>query len=146
MRTWASMFAAGALTFALHGLATGAAAQEKGDFDAAALFRASCAPCHGVQGAGDGPVAGALKHQLRPLSGLAARHGGEFPAAYVRDTIDGRVQVDAHGPRDMPVWGAYFVLSHKSVDGPPSLEPVESSTATIVNALVEYVRLLQQKS
>jgi len=52
------------------------AAQGKSDFDSAALFKSNCAPCHGVSGAGDGPVASALKKKPPPLSTLSTRHGG----------------------------------------------------------------------
>ena len=126
-------------------LAPSALAQEKVDFDAAALFASSCAPCHGPAGEGGGPVASALKHEPKPLSGIAAAHGGTFPADDVYNMIDGRILVDAHGPRDMPVWGKYIVVMQKTGDGSkPTLEVRESSTATIVKALVEYVRTLQK--
>ena len=119
-------------------------ADDKGDFDAEALFKSSCAPCHGVTGDGDGPVAGVLKNKMNPLSGLTLRHGGEYPAEYVRKLIDGCVVVDAHGSRAMPVWGAYFTLVHKTVGASPSLSGTESSNATIINALVEYIRSMQK--
>jgi mono/diheme cytochrome c family protein len=119
-------------------------ADEKGDFDAEALFKSACAPCHGLKGDGDGPVSGVLKNKMNPLSGLTLRHGGEYPAEYVRKLIDGRVVVDAHGSRAMPVWGAYFTLVHKTVGASPSLSATESSNETIINALVEYIRSMQK--
>ena len=39
------------------------------------------------------------------LTALAAANGGAFQASRVIETIDGRREVAAHGPRDMPVWG-----------------------------------------
>jgi mono/diheme cytochrome c family protein len=64
-----------------------------------------CASCHGTSGKGDGSVAKVLTQKPADLTGLATANGGEFPAARVMETIDGRREVAAHGPRDMPVWG-----------------------------------------
>ncbi len=64
-----------------------------------------CASCHGVSGKGDGSVAKVLTQKPADLTALAAANGGIFPATRVTETIDGRRDVAAHGPRDMPVWG-----------------------------------------
>jgi mono/diheme cytochrome c family protein len=69
------------------------------------LYQHYCASCHGVGGHGDGPVAAALKVQLPDLTEIAQRHGGTFPIADVRVTIDGREVPPAHGTLTMPVWG-----------------------------------------
>jgi hypothetical protein len=42
------------------------------------------------------------------LTLLSARHGGEFPAAYVLEVITGERDVSAHGSRAMPVWHERF--------------------------------------
>lgn len=55
----------------------------------AADFNALCAPCHGRDAKGDGPLAGGLAHRPADLTGLSARHGGEFPMAYVMNKIWG---------------------------------------------------------
>ena len=39
-----------------------------------------CAPCHGYDGKGSGPVAGTLKTTPPDLTELATRNGGAFPA------------------------------------------------------------------
>lgn len=72
------------------------------------LYRRYCASCHGVSGAGDGPVAPVLEDAPADLRRLAERYGRPLPAARIRAFIDGRRPVDAHGDREMPVWGARF--------------------------------------
>ena len=57
-------------------------------FDAAALFKASCAPCHGLAGAGDGPVASVLASEVPRLDDLTKRAEGVYPADYVREVFD----------------------------------------------------------
>lgn len=123
--------------------ATAAIADPKADFDSQALFRSSCAPCHGLGGDGDGPVAAALATRIEPFSTLARRHGGEFPAGYVYGVIDGRTEVKAHGTRVMPVWGTYFGLHHQT-EGTDTTS-TEASTRQKIEALVEYIRSLQAR-
>ena len=55
----------------------------------AADFNELCAPCHGRSGRGDVPLAEGLDHAPADLTGLSARHGGEFPMAYVMSKIWG---------------------------------------------------------
>lgn len=42
------------------------------------------------------------------LTALAKNNNGVFPFDRVYQIIDGRREVLAHGPRDMPVWGRNF--------------------------------------
>ena len=42
------------------------------------------------------------------LTRLFQRRGNRFPAAEIREVIDGRSVVIAHGTRYMPVWGYEF--------------------------------------
>jgi len=72
------------------------------------LFRAYCASCHGDDGKGSGPAAGALNTRPADLTTIAQRHGGVFPSTLVRRIIAGDDVVVAHGSRDMPVWGPIF--------------------------------------
>jgi len=74
----------------------------------AVLYERFCASCHGPGGKGDGPVAAELKTRPSDLTTLAARSGGRFDEAAVMTVIDGRREVEAHGPRTMPVWGLAF--------------------------------------
>jgi mono/diheme cytochrome c family protein len=73
-----------------------------------ALYVEYCASCHGASAEGDGPVARALTTPPANLRRLAERFGNPLPEDQLARYIDGRAEVKAHGPRDMPVWGARF--------------------------------------
>ena len=100
-------------------------------------FKVYCANCHGATARGDGPVASSLTVPPSDLTGLAARNGGAFPADQVTEKIDGRDEVKAHGPRDMPVWGDALVWPEE--DTPARREQVRRR----IGELVEYLRSLQ---
>ncbi len=68
-------------------------------------FQRNCASCHGVAGAGDGPVGASLASPPPDLRTIARRNGGTFPTLRVARVIDGRDRIAAHGSRDMPIWG-----------------------------------------
>ena len=53
-------------------------------------------------------MAGALKVGPADLTRIAARREGSFPDGEVARFIDGRFAPQAHGTREMPVWGARF--------------------------------------
>jgi mono/diheme cytochrome c family protein len=72
------------------------------------LYLQYCVSCHGPSAQGDGPVARALSTPPANLRRLAERFGNPLPENQVARYIDGRAEVKAHGPRDMPVWGARF--------------------------------------
>jgi mono/diheme cytochrome c family protein len=137
-----AQFARLVMCAAVAAFSSATSAQVKSDFDAAALFKSSCAPCHGLKGSGDGPMAEALTSTIKPLSGLAARHGGVFPFGYVYRIIEGRQEVKAHGSRLMPVWGTNFGVDYQA-DG--SMKGSEAATEQKIDALVEYLRMLQPK-
>ena len=42
------------------------------------------------------------------LRHLSERYGNPLPEDQIARYIDGRADVKAHGPRDMPVWGKRF--------------------------------------
>jgi mono/diheme cytochrome c family protein len=73
-----------------------------------ALYLPYCAVCHGVTAKGDGPIARSLTAPPANLRRLAERFGNPLPEDRVARYIDGRAEVKAHGPRDMPVWGTLF--------------------------------------
>ena len=73
-----------------------------------ALFMQYCASCHGPNGAGDGPLASSLSTPPANLRLLSLRFGNPLPQEVIARFIDGRADVKAHGPRDMPVWGDRF--------------------------------------
>src|SRR5690606_35199063 len=71
------------------------------DYSGEELFQQFCSSCHGDSGRGDGIVAGSLNVLVPDLTRLRERNDGEFPAAQVRDIVDGRALVVAHGERTM---------------------------------------------
>ena len=76
--------------------------------DGAAMFRAYCAVCHGVNAEGGGPAASALKKRPADLTQLSRKNYGRFPLLRVEHMIQGNDVVAAHGSRDMPIWGKVF--------------------------------------
>lgn len=70
-----------------------------------ALYLQHCAPCHGRSADGNGPVAPCLSMPPADLRFLWEKYGNPLPEDQIARFIDGRADVKAHGPRDMPVWG-----------------------------------------
>ena len=64
-----------------------------------------CAPCHGVDGRGQGPVAAALKKQPTDLALLSKNNGGKFPATHIMSVLEFGAANPSHGAAEMPVWG-----------------------------------------
>ena len=102
------------------------------------LFEAYCSSCHGAQGHGNGPVAPALRTPPADLTRIAARGAGTFDAARVAGFIDGRMRVEAHGEREMPVWGRLYDDRNENVMSDETL----LSPGMIFN-IVEYLRTIQ---
>jgi mono/diheme cytochrome c family protein len=73
-----------------------------------AIFLQYCASCHGPKGEGNGPLAQTLTTPPANLRLLSQRFGNPLPQDLIARFIDGRADVKAHGPRDMPVWGERF--------------------------------------
>lgn len=103
-----------------------------------------CAICHGSGGTGQGlePYWSFLSKTIPNLTMLSKNNGGVFPFARVYQTIDGREQVQAHGIRDMPVWGRDYVTMSATIS--PSYDHEAFARAKIL-ALTEYVYRLQAK-
>jgi len=114
-------------------VATAVSTMESGE----ALFRSYCASCHGTSAKGDGPIARSLRVAPADLTTLARRNHGEFDAQKVRKTIDGRAVIQPHGGSDMPVWGDAFKRAGEGYS--------EEKVRSRIDALVEYLRTLQQK-
>ena len=73
------------------------------------MFTSYCAPCHGTDGRGHGPVAAALKTQPRDLTELRRQHNGKFPDAHVVAVLQFGPEVRGHEPSEMPAWAHIFV-------------------------------------
>jgi mono/diheme cytochrome c family protein len=97
----------------LCGVAALATAQETGAPSREAIergratYRQYCAPCHGNNGRGDAPGAGAMKPRPTNLTRLT-RQSGTFPAARVEAALKGTDQTQAHSS-GMMVWRAFFL-------------------------------------
>ena len=102
------------------------------------LYERFCSACHGAEAMGDGPVAATLSVPVPNLTTLSQRHDDEFPAAWVRETIDGRSLAMVHGPRYMPVWGYEFWIE----EGADIL--AEEETRMVIARLVNFLRSIQQ--
>ena len=109
-------------------------------------FDSKCAMCHGAIGKGDGWFSAQLKKSTPSLVRLKRNNGGVFPFDSVYQVIDGRKEVLAHGPRQMPVWGAvYRVDSERQYDmSSGQYVADESVTRSRILALIEYVSRLQE--
>ena len=62
-------------------------------------YQAICAPCHGTDGKGNGPLREALKIAAPDLTILAKKNGGVLPVSALYEVIDGRKVIAAHGTR-----------------------------------------------
>jgi mono/diheme cytochrome c family protein len=101
-----------------------------------------CAPCHGNDGGGRGPLVSALKASPLDLRYLGERYGMPLPTVTIARFIDGRQDVAAHRPRDMPVWGRRFYevwAAKKSGEG--DLQTQIRDIAQYLNAIQEEPHL-----
>jgi mono/diheme cytochrome c family protein len=107
------------------------------DLSGEELFQRYCAACHGADARGTGPVALTLNKRVPDLTGLAEAAGGRFPASAVREMIDGRSPVVAHGTRQMPVWGYEFWVE----EGADRV--AERTARRMIDRLVAYLESIQ---
>jgi len=130
--------AAGAAATMAHAQQNGPAEQTfdagKDDYDS------HCAACHGSSGVGDGQYARLLTVTIPNLTTLSKRNGGVFPYSKVYETIDGRLELPAHGTRNMPIWGQEFSYRKRALNPNP-----EAFVRAKINALVLYIHRLQAK-
>ncbi len=104
--------------------------------DGKAMFMEYCATCHAPDGKGNGPAAPALKKAPADLTQLSAHTSdGKFPAVHVSRYIQGDDAVQAHGTRDMPIWGNVF----------KSMSRDQMITTQRVSNLTDYVKSIQAK-
>jgi mono/diheme cytochrome c family protein len=76
--------------------------------DGKVMFTSYCAPCHGVDGRGNGPAASALNTRPTDLTRLALSHHGKYPETHIVAVLRFGTEVSAHGSAQMPVWGTIF--------------------------------------
>ena len=80
------------------------------------MYTNYCAPCHGVDGRGQGPVASALRTPPVDLSVLSRNNHGKFPDAHIVTVLQDGTEISAHGSPQMPVWGP--ILGRMNVSNP----------------------------
>jgi hypothetical protein len=83
-------------------------------------------------------VASFFKMQPPDLTRISRRHGGKFPSAAIRDIIDGRANLAAHGERAMPVWGLEFARAQGGTS------EAQDAGQTLISRLVEYLHSIQR--
>jgi mono/diheme cytochrome c family protein len=69
------------------------------------MYTSYCAPCHGIDGRGQGPVANALRTPPTDLTVLGRNNHGKYPDSHIAAILQSGVQIPAHGSAEMPVWG-----------------------------------------
>ena len=128
----------------LAGLSATAVAADKLDIGKM-QYESACAVCHGPLGKGDGPLRSQLVSRVPDLTMLTRNNNGVFPFDRVYQIIDGRQEIKAHGPREMPVWGRGFNMQSSIVfeNYPPY--DTESNARSRMLALTEYLYRLQAK-
>ena len=113
-------------------------------------YQSGCAPCHGADAKGTGPVSKELKTPPADLTVLAKKNNGVFPFDNVYKIIDGRDALSSHGTREMPIWGYRFTPPHynlKSIDD-AVLSPSASSEGIVrsrILAVIDYLNRIQEK-
>ena len=105
-------------------------------------YDAKCAICHGPSGKGDGPYVPQLKVGSSDITMLSKMNDGEFPTAKVFMVLDGRSEVQAHGPREMPIWGEVYLSEGPANKTAKEREPFVNER---LHALIAYLETLQVK-
>ena len=98
------------------------------------IYKQYCAPCHGTDAKGHGPVGRALRKPAPDLTTLAKRHGGKFPYAYVIGVLHFAPGVPSHGSGSMPMWGPLFEYYYN-----------KSSAEQRIQNVCDYLAFLQEK-
>lgn len=107
-------------------------------------YNAACAVCHGLTGKGDdGPLKSLFARPVPNLTVLAKNNKGVFPFDRVFQIIDGRQEVKAHGPREMPVWGNAFNNQCSIYFDNYPQQDSESAARSRILAITEYLYRLQ---
>lgn len=134
----------GALVMILCAGSNLACAQDDEEADDRGLteYEVACMPCHGIDGKGDGPSASSLSKRPGDLTQIEKANGGIFPEQRVRDMIDGRADVSAHGPRAMPVWGMRY---RAPIDTSDTAKEADKRARDLIDALVDYLKTMQQR-
>jgi hypothetical protein len=99
-------------------------------------YQQFCAPCHGTDGKGRGPVAATLRIPPSDLTIMRRRHDGVFPLDALEALLTSdQPQLTSHVSGQMPVWGTFF----RSVDDGQAITRARTAN------LLAYIESLQQR-
>ena len=140
MKTF-TLIGAIAMTIATTGVTTAVAADklDLGKYE----YDSNCVACHGNNLKG-GAYIEFLKVTPPDLTLLSKKNGGTFPLERVYSVIDGRHQVQAHGPRDMPIWGKDYQIKSGEFYADNYHDP-EAFVRGRILALIDYLNRMQAK-
>lgn len=82
--------------------------QKTSPTDGKQMYTSYCAPCHGINGRGNGPAAQAMRTQPSDLTVLARANKGKFPETHVMAILQFGSEIPSHGSATMPIWGPIF--------------------------------------
>ena len=130
-----------AATIASAGIASALAADklDLGKYE----YESNCVACHGNNLKG-GAYVDFLKVTPPDLTLLSKKNGGTFPLERVYNVIDGRQQVQAHGPREMPIWGRDYQIRAGEFYADSYYDP-EAFIRGRILALIDYLNRMQAK-
>ena len=134
------LIGASAMIIAATGVTTAVAADKvdlgKREYDS------NCIACHGKDLKG-GFYDDFLKVTPPDLTQLSKKNGGVFPLERVYAVIDGRQEVKAHGPRDMPIWGRDYQIKAGEHYVDINYDP-EAFVRGRIFALIDYHNRMQR--
>jgi len=127
---------------AVAGLPVAVAAQDLGL--GRAEYMANCAQCHGIDGRGDGVIAGYMTTPPSDLTMLTRQHDGTLPRSALYATIEGGRRTGPHGTREMPSWGDRYSVEAAQAFG-FTYTPREQAAFIHrrIIALIDYIATLQ---
>ena len=93
---------------------------------------------------GNGPVAEVLSTKPSDLTRIAKDFEGLFPEEHIYKVIDGRVMINPHGDKQMPVWGFRYLSEAQSRAGEvPHDVDTQAMVFGRITALVRYLESIQ---
>ncbi len=109
-------------------------------------FIGSCAACHGANARGEGPVAQVLSTKPSDLTQISKKFNDQFPAEHIYKVIDGRVMINPHGDKQMPIWGfRYMSEAHSRASQVPHDVDTQAMVFGRIMSLVGYLESIQDK-
>ncbi len=104
--------------------------------DGRQMYVSYCAPCHGIDGRGHGPVAASLRVPPPDLTQFSRDNQGKFPVEHIISVLRFGASTPAHGTSAMPVWGPIFTQA----------DMADTATKTLrINNLSLYLKSIQAK-